>query len=78
MNKINEEIAKITDSMIDLQLGMLFNQASERLSPDGDIPVPSNFPGDKFDRSKDAIFLSLFRWIYGHVSGKKKYLHTYE
>lgn len=73
LNKINSEISKITDPTIDLQIGWLFNSFGDRLKEDGDIPV-SNVPVNQ----QSATYLTLYRWIYGHVSGKKKYLHPYD
>lgn len=74
LNKINEDIAKITDETIDLQIGWLFNPFQMRMDADGDIPLPSHVP-----RTQQSVtFITLYRWIYGHVSGKKKYLHPYE
>lgn len=74
LNKINSEISKITDKTIDLQIGWLFNSWGDRLREDGDIPVPEGTPIDQ----RTATYLTLYRWIYGHITGKKKYLHPYD
>lgn len=75
LNEINKSIAAITDTTIDLKIGWLFNSIEDRMDAvKGDIPLPSSIP--KSDQT--VVFISFFRWIYGHVSGKKKYLHPYE
>lgn len=74
LGAINSAISKITDKNIDLQLGWLFNGCDQRMWVDGDMPLPSGVAHS----NATVLFMSLFRWIYGHVSGKKKYDHPYD
>lgn len=61
---INNDIARISDEVIDLQLGILFNHMVERMDTSGDLGTRLNyFPQDKskLPRSTQSVaFYSLY------------------
>lgn len=58
---INKAISKITDTNIDLKLGMLFNHDIDRIAYDGDTPLPSTVP----QTTQTVAFASLYSFIKG-------------
>lgn len=80
LGKVNQYLGYIgggdlsNKATFDLRVGMLFNPLVARIQFDGDMPLPSTVE----QTQSTVVFASLYRWIYGHVSGKKKYDHPYD
>lgn len=56
LQEVNKSISRITDKVIDLQLGMLFNHMVGRIKSDGDMPLPSTVP----QTEQTVAFMSLY------------------
>lgn len=73
IRSINSDIAGISDDVIDLQLGILFNHMVERMDTSGDLGTRLGYldkgPVKKLPRSTQSVaFLSLYLYVKRQVT----------